>query len=115
MRNIAQQAELFSFETLMRNETGLMSVQIRLFLMYMRSWCNGSTTDFDSVGVGSTPADCASCKVWHDTSKLRVAGARRGAEPYASVAQMEEHRTEDPSVVGSKPTGGTTMLHVCAS
>ena len=31
---------------------------------------------------------------------------------YASVAQMVEQRTENPRVVGSIPTGGTTRLHL---
>ena len=45
-------------------------------------------------------------------------GGGRGFEPhpsrhdtYASVAQLVEQRTENPRVVGSIPTGGTTFFH----
>ena len=38
------------------------------------------------------------------SSPIRVANYK----PYASVAQLVEQRTENPRVVGSIPTGGTS-------
>ena len=40
------------------------------------------------------------------SSPIRVAIA----DPHASVAQLVEQRTENPRVVGSIPTGGTTAI-----
>ena len=40
-------------------KAGLYATLVIKSKLYIGSWCNGSTTDFDSVGRGSKPLDPA--------------------------------------------------------
>ena len=55
---------------------------------FVGTLCNGSTTDFDSVSLGSIPSVPAITKIAHQV----------------------EHRSEEPGVVGSSPTLGTNNM-----
>ncbi len=55
---------------------------------FIGTLCNGSTTDFDSVSLGSIPSVPAIAKIAHQV----------------------EHRSEESGVVGSSPTLGTNNM-----
>lgn len=58
------------------NASGLAACSVRSHktLHFIRSWCNGSTRDFDSCSVGSSPADRAK-----PTDETSMDGRRAGA------------------------------------
>ena len=58
------------------NASGLAACSVRSHktLRFIRSWCNGSTRDFDSCSVGSSPADRAK-----PTDETSMDGRRAGA------------------------------------
>ena len=82
-------------------------------MQFIEDWCKGSTTDFDSVGLGSNPE--SSAMGWMPQSQktsleFTALSNLKNSGINGSVVQRLERLSVTQDVVGSNPIGTANIL-----